>query len=374
MSDKELFAFVIKHYQIIEYEINRKDRDDVPRNSWNSSPPRSIEKVDGSEFTLENVMNNTAKWNEVISDRFDHNHRLSSDHTYSVYRSATMWDMYVWNNDIELTYELCKYLYSIEVVLGDFYEKETSYQKEIDFGRYSYQMNGLRVFRNKRIKDKIELQKIINDHNLLSLFFSYEYFNQDVVDYVIKIFFNDFSLSVWGEIVNLLKNRDIHNYVDLGLSVMWASCNLGANSPLDTGLCFQWGEPFQNSQIDETIYYKQAWMERNSVDIANSRFDAAYMIWGGYWHLPNIKECDELLNKCIWETINIDDKVMGYKITGPNGNNILLPINSSRYYLTSMRGSTYPFIHALYIDSSKHYIAKPFECDMASIRPVFGDD
>jgi hypothetical protein len=31
-------------------------------------------------------------------------------------------------------------------------------------------------------------------------------------------------------------------FVDLGLSVMWASCNLGASSPEETGLFYSWGE------------------------------------------------------------------------------------------------------------------------------------
>ncbi|MCD8291457.1 MAG: hypothetical protein LUC91_08150, partial [Prevotella sp.] len=113
-----------------------------------------------------------------------------------------------------------------------------------------------------------------------------------------------------------------HEYVDLGLSVKWATCNLGATSPSRSGNYFAWGE----------ISTKLEYTEDNSVidgtsmgDIAgNPRYDAARSNWGGTWRLPTNREIDELVQKCskVWTT---QDGVNGYKITGPNGNSIFLP-------------------------------------------------
>ena len=39
-----------------------------------------------------------------------------------------------------------------------------------------------------------------------------------------------------------VENKNEHQYVDMGLSVMWATCNIGANSPEEFGDYFAWGE------------------------------------------------------------------------------------------------------------------------------------
>ena len=113
-----------------------------------------------------------------------------------------------------------------------------------------------------------------------------------------------------------------HEYVDLGLSVKWATCNVGASSPEDYGDYFAWGETKTKSTFKESnsvTYGKQM------SDIkGNSQYDAARANWGGSWRLPTKKEMEELKNKCTW-TWTTQSGVKGYKVTGPNGNSIFLP-------------------------------------------------
>ena len=48
-----------------------------------------------------------------------------------------------------------------------------------------------------------------------------------------------------NNVTNLYEKTGVHNgydYVDLGLSVRWATCNVGANSPEVYGSYFAWGE------------------------------------------------------------------------------------------------------------------------------------
>ena len=335
------------------------------------------------DFNIENVKKNAILWNEVVFDTFtEYGNRYK--HKGEI---KTVWNYYAENKFIELTYELCNYLLDREIIMGDFSDKEyTEFNGWTEYGRYTYKINGLKVFRNKHIKNEQELKKIIADKKLLSVMFTYEYFNQDIVDYVIKDFFSNFSIDSWHETVDFISSINQHSYVDLGLSVYWATQNIGACNPLEYGEKFIWGEPYSELDIDEAKCYKQAWNEDlpqatnkdrsskyyNSVDIAKTRFDAAYMNWGKNWHMPRINEFQELIDKCIWEEVNING-IRGYKIIGTNGNHILLPYPSNIHYLTSMRHSTYPYIYVLL--KGQHYFDEIDKLVYATtkgfIRPVF---
>lgn len=115
-----------------------------------------------------------------------------------------------------------------------------------------------------------------------------------------------------------------HEAVDLGLSVKWATCNIGAaTKPLATGDFFSWGETTTKSNYDYDIL---CYTGGNVTfgDISGSEFDAATQKWGGSWRMPNLEEANELVAKCQWEWMTINGTNL-YKVTGPNGNYIFLP-------------------------------------------------
>ena len=115
-----------------------------------------------------------------------------------------------------------------------------------------------------------------------------------------------------------------HEYVDLGLpsGLKWATCNVGANSPEEYGDYYAWGE------IETKSEYRIGnckTSEKSMKDISgNAIYDVARAKWGGSWRLPTKKELEELESKCKWQWTTINGK-NGYKVTGPNGNNIFLP-------------------------------------------------
>ncbi len=120
---------------------------------------------------------------------------------------------------------------------------------------------------------------------------------------------------------------DGHEYVDLGLSVKWATCNVGASSPSDYGNYYAWGETSTKSSYDEE---NSRTYDKSMGDIAgNPSYDAARANWGGSWRMPTKDEIGELISKCSrkWTTLNGH---YGYKITGPNGNSIFLPAAGRR--------------------------------------------
>ena len=127
-----------------------------------------------------------------------------------------------------------------------------------------------------------------------------------------------------------------YEYVDLGLSVKWATHNVGADKPEEVGNHYAWGEKkkkrnysFDNCktipQKPENRWERVRYME----DIGgNEKYDVARAKWGAPWRLPSKEECEELKDKCKWKYTTLDS-IEGYKVIGPNGNSIFLPITGS---------------------------------------------
>ena len=146
--------------------------------------------------------------------------------------------------------------------------------------------------------------------------------------------------TAYGEEVTfttLLDPANGHEYVDLGLSVKWATCNVGANSPEEYGDYFAWGE----TSTKETYDYDNCPTSRLSISELQSQgyidsegnltsqYDAATANWGGDWRMPTYGELNELRNRCTW-TWMTQNGVYGCKVGGPNGNSIFLPAAGCR--------------------------------------------
>ena len=118
-----------------------------------------------------------------------------------------------------------------------------------------------------------------------------------------------------------------HEVVDLGLSVKWAACNVGAEKPSDYGNYYAWGETTTKS-----IYVLSTSVThgKRMNDIRGTQYDVAHTDWGGSWRMPRDTECQELIKKCKWKWTTLDGHA-GYKVTGPNGNSIFLPAAGYRY-------------------------------------------
>ena len=137
---------------------------------------------------------------------------------------------------------------------------------------------------------------------------------------------------------------DGYEYIDLGLSVKWATMNVGATSPEDYGGYYAWGETEEKENYDwstykwcngsydtQTKYCTESYY--GTVDnktVLDPEDDVAHVKWGGSWRMPTNAELNELLNNCTWEWTTLNG-VNGYTVTGPNGNSIFLPAAGYRY-------------------------------------------
>lgn len=126
--------------------------------------------------------------------------------------------------------------------------------------------------------------------------------------------------------------------IDLGLSVKWASHNVGASSPEGYGNYYAWGETATKSSYygDNSTTYGLSYSELQSRGIIGSdgnltaSYDAATANWGGSWRMPTRDEIKELVNNCTWKWTTYKG-VNGRLVTGPNGNSIFLPAAGYRH-------------------------------------------
>ena len=121
--------------------------------------------------------------------------------------------------------------------------------------------------------------------------------------------------------------------VDLGLSVKWACCNVGAESPEGYGGYYAWGETEEKSNYtwENYKYYNSSTGDFNNIgsNISGTSYDVAHVKWGGSWRMPTWDEINELCYMCSWEWTSVNG-VSGQKVTGPNGNSIFLPAAGGR--------------------------------------------
>ena len=194
-----------------------------------------------------------------------------------------------------------------------------------------------------------------------------------------------------------------HEYVDLGLSVKWATCNVGAVMPQDYGAYYAWGETETKSIYASSTYKwcngSNTTMTKycNNSNYGNEGFtdtltvlapedDVAHVKWGGNWRMPTSAEQDELRNNCTWTWSTLNG-VNGYLVTsnktGYTDRSIFLPaagcrsdtslysVGSRGDYRSSSLSTDYPnYACNIYFDSGGVYRSNFGRSGGFSVRPV----
>ena len=190
----------------------------------------------------------------------------------------------------------------------------------------------------------------------------------------------------------LVHDTIVPEAVDLGLSVKWATFNVGATSPEDYGDYFAWGETEPKKTYSWATYKwgtSSKLTKYNTTDgktILDPEDDAAYVNWGDKWRMPSKEDVDELTQQCtwIWTTHN---NVNGYKVTGPNGNSIFLPTvgykgagpsypagEDGLYWTNTIEKGHYSYLIVLHNDAPPTKAgSQGTRCFGFTIRPVYDD-
>ncbi len=166
--------------------------------------------------------------------------------------------------------------------------------------------------------------------------------------------------------------------VDLGLSILWASSNVGASCPSDYGSYFAWGmtEPVYEyswpyykwgKQLINSPYYELYKYNSDTyygdtdgkmtLDLAD---DVACVTLGEGWRMPTLNMCNELIDNCDWTFTQING-INGFVVKSEtNDNSIFLPAggwidgNDNKYigrdgfYWTSQKSSAFQLLAISY--------------------------
>ena len=137
--------------------------------------------------------------------------------------------------------------------------------------------------------------------------------------------------------------------VDLGLAsgLLWAKYNIGTTEPTKPGDYYAWGETSTKKEYYSTNYkhfkakYNIEVLKYNEEDgktVLDLNDDAARANLGVGYRIPTKEDWEELLEDCKWEAVTttlseiIDPSqkkvIARWKVTGPNGNSIVLPMTS----------------------------------------------
>jgi hypothetical protein len=135
-----------------------------------------------------------------------------------------------------------------------------------------------------------------------------------------------------------------YEYVDMGTSVMWATCNVGTSTPNTYGNAYAWGEIYTKNTFnaDNYSYYadgnKNILLKYNTLETfgnidnlttLEASDDVATQQMGGAWRMPTALELQELISKCLLTGAEYNG-VRGIKLTAPNGNVLFLPSENSK--------------------------------------------
>lgn len=173
------------------------------------------------------------------------------------------------------------------------------------------------------------------------------------------------------------------NFVDLGLSVDWASCNIGANAPEEAGWFFSWGEvsPKSDYSVERHKYAVQhrvgdfLWKyDSQYQNILEPEDDAATVILGPGCHTPTPRECKELIARCKFEWTS-KGGVDGYLVTGPNGASIFLPLTGCMQgtkYTNKDRGYYLGSVLSSPIEAGSLWFMKKEECGFHGLSVAHG--
>lgn len=172
-------------------------------------------------------------------------------------------------------------------------------------------------------------------------------------------------------------------YVDLGLSVKWATFNVGASKPEEYGDYYAWGETATKNNYEwdsyrwcegsETTLIKycnrSSYGKTDAKTVLDDEDDVAHVKWGGNWRMPTVSEQVELRDNCKW-TWTTRNGVSGYLVTskksGYTDRSIFLPAAgymaqsktynvgySCCYWSSTLRTDSYPYFAWCYFSTSE---------------------
>ena len=184
----------------------------------------------------------------------------------------------------------------------------------------------------------------------------------------------DVTEEVVEQYLASLEEPTAYEAVDLGLSVQWATCNIGASRPEDFGDYLAWGETSAKTTYDWSTYKWAESQYLTKYTASDNRRtlwpddDAAAVRCGEDWSVPTWNEWQELRDNCTWNWTD-DGTRKGYLVTGTNGRSIFLPAASGIGvdYLDDSENAGFYWCNLLHRENPQN--ATTFAFNSANIYP-----
>jgi len=213
--------------------------------------------------------------------------------------------------------------------------------------------------------------------------------------------------GIYGSIANVdagleFKAQSVADAVDMGLSVKWASWNVGASKPEEYGNRFAWGETLPKNNYHWDNYKFPRYVHVNgeqyffaSYDFVDDKYilesedDAATANWGGQWRMPTEEEYEELLDEAnsswTWTTEN---GVHGYRVTSKKTSNSIFfpaagyhmsgdaPLTTDEYgwyWSANLYTESATYAYCLGFLATDAGISRAYRARGLSVRPVYGE-
>ena len=214
--------------------------------------------------------------------------------------------------------------------------------------------------------------------------------------YYVRAYAMNSKGTAYGTEVTFTTNKQSGNgtengyaYVDLGLSVKWATMNVGASKAEGYGSYFAWDETTTKSTYSWSTYkycngsYKTLtkYNTSSSYGTVDNKTqlelsdDAARVNWGGSWRMPTDAEWTELREQCTW-TWTTQNGVKGYKVTskksGYTNNSIFLPVTGLREDSSLINAGSSGYHWSSSLDTDDPYGAWCVSFDSSGVRRVSG--
>lgn len=161
---------------------------------------------------------------------------------------------------------------------------------------------------------------------------------------------------------------------DLGLSVKWATCNVGAESSEEYGGYYAWGETEEKNTYSWNTYNycsgSSSTCESIGDSINGTLYDVATANLGSFWAIPTKAEMNELSTKCdwVWTAVN---GIKGYKVFGGNGNYIFLPAAGFKQDKLKSNGTRGMYLTATQGNNIYHAITSDFSSSKRDLNSIF---
>jgi len=194
------------------------------------------------------------------------------------------------------------------------------------------------------------------------------------------------SSQTTEEISNFCPDSNHPHLINLGLSVRWACCNVGASSPASYGGYYAWGETETKSTYDWSTY---KWCRGSDTSMTkyckNTNYgtvdnktileasdDAATVNWGSPYRTPTSDELTELKDYCTWTWVTVGG-IPGYKVTGSNGNSIFLPAGGFFIETQALLKGEYGYYWTSALDDS-YYAGAQYLLFVSDNQYIFGSE